>query len=68
MEMFLGCGAIMITFSRKNNIVNNYLLTKNKTIYHVRISKQGNGEGLPSVINRFIFGHWVVIMPPTLKK
>ena len=29
-------------------IVNNHPLTKNKPIYHARISKQGNGEGSPS--------------------
>ena len=51
-------------------IVNNYPMTKNKQIYHVRISKQMKGASFqralssaysPSVINRFIFGHGVVI-------
>ena len=49
-------------------IVNNYPVTKNKPIYHVRISKQMKGRAFsepfhlpygPSAINRFIFGHGV---------
>ena len=49
--------------------VNNYPLTKYKTIYHARISKQMKWQGfpepfhfnVPSVINLFIFGQAVVI-------
>ena len=48
-------------------MVNNHPLTKNKLIYHARISKQMKWQGsfspvyVPSVINWFIFGQAVVI-------
>ena len=53
-----------------SDIVNNHPLTKNKQIYHARISKQMKSRGSPetissvyvlSVLNRFIFGQGVVI-------
>ena len=37
-----------IIFINVELIVNYHPLTKNKSIYHARISEQMNGEGLPS--------------------
>ena len=48
-------------------LVNNYPMdmTKNKLVYHTRISKlvkwRGSTEAFHHFINSFIIGHWVVI-------
>ena len=41
--------------------LNNYTLIKNKPIYHARKTLAIHLYTNPSMINRFIFGQWVVI-------
>ena len=51
----VGARSNLFTFTKAQYIVNNHPLTKNKPIYHARISEQMKRQGFPEPFHLFTF-------------